>query len=79
MHPGRAAHSLLNGGVQPISSADRAIRSDTIMTPAGARPYEPPRRLEWREIPDIVASFRVAAERAQRAGFDAVAVHGAHG
>ena len=78
-HPGRAAHSLLNAGVQPISSTDRAIRGGTIRTPAGARPYERPRRLETREIPGIVASFRDAAERAQRVGFDGVALHGAHG
>lgn len=78
-HPGRAAHSSLNGGVQPISSTDRAIRDSTITTPTGTHPYESPRRLAGEEIPGIVAQFRRAAELAERAGFDGVQLHGAHG
>ena len=77
-HPGRAAHSEING-VQPISSTDRAIRNDTIRTPQGQRPYEAPRRLGAAEIPGVVRMFRDAAERSHAAGFDGVQVHGAHG
>jgi N-ethylmaleimide reductase len=78
-HPGRAAHSVLNGGVQPISSTDRAIRNDTIHTPEGTKEYEPPRRLRGDEVPGIVDLFRRGAELAQQAGFDGVQIHGAHG
>ncbi len=78
-HPGRAAHSVLNGGVQPISSTDRAIRNDTINTPEGKKNYEIPRRLGANELPGIVAQFGAAAERAKRAGFDGAQLHGAHG
>lgn len=78
-HPGRAAHSLLNSGVQPVSSTDRAIQNDTIHTPEGTKAYEVPRRLSAQEIPGIVGLFRAAAERARRAGFDGVQLHGAHG
>lgn len=78
-HPGRAAHSVLNGGVQPISSTDRAIRNDTINTPEGKKNYEIPRRLGADELPGIVAQFGAAAERAKRAGFDGAQLHGAHG
>lgn len=78
-HPGRAAHSLLNAGVQPVSSSDRAITGSTISTPEGSQAYEVPRRLERDEIPGIVEAFRLAAERAQAAGFDGVQMHGAHG
>ncbi len=78
-HPGRAAHSLLNEGVQPVSSTDRAIRNDTIHTPQGSKPYETPRRLSLSEIPRIVGQFGAAAERAKRAGFDGAQLHGAHG
>lgn len=78
-HPGRAAHSVLNGGVQPISSTDRPIRGTTIRTPEGEKPYEVPRRLTRQEIPGIVELFRAAARRAQTAGFDGVQIHGAHG
>jgi N-ethylmaleimide reductase len=78
-HPGRATHSSLNGGVQPISSTDRAIRNDVITTRAGKFPYEVPRRLRTDELPGIVALFRQGAENAKAAGFDAVQLHGAHG
>ena len=37
------------------------------------------KRLTTEEIDDIVDSFREAARRADRAGFDVVEVHGAHG
>jgi N-ethylmaleimide reductase len=78
-HPGRAAHSALNAGAQPISSTDRAIRNATLRTPEGVKPYEIPRRLAREEIPGIVALFRAAAQRAEAAGFDGVQIHGAHG
>ncbi len=78
-HPGRAAHSKLNGGVQPISSTARAIRGSRISTPEGEQDYETPRRLAGEEIPAIIEAFRRAAERAQAAGFDGVQLHGAHG
>jgi N-ethylmaleimide reductase len=78
-HPGRAAHSLLDGGVQPVSSTDRAIQGSQISTPEGKQPYEAPRRLHDDEIPGIVEQFRLAARRAKAACFDGVQIHGAHG
>ena len=78
-HPGRAAHSSLNEGAQPVSASDRAITGDTIHTPTGTHAYEVPRRLDTDEIPGYVALFAAAAERAHRAGFDGVQIHAAHG
>jgi N-ethylmaleimide reductase len=78
-HPGRAAHSLLDAGRQPVSSSDRAIQGDTIHTPEGPKPYEVPRRLDVTELPGIVDLFVEGAKRAIRAGFDGVQIHGAHG
>ena len=78
-HPGRATHPLLNGGIQPVSSSDKAIDGDQIATLEGKRDYPVPRRLEHYELPGIVAMFRSAFENAREAGFDAVEVHGAHG
>jgi N-ethylmaleimide reductase len=78
-HPGRAAHSLLDGGVQPVSSTDRAIQGSQISTPEGKKDYEAPRRLRDDEIPGIVEQFRVATRNAIAAGFDGVQIHGAHG
>lgn len=77
-HPGRATHSALNAGVQPVSSTDRPIR-DKIRTPEGKQPYEMPRRLDRDEISAIIELFRNATQRATAPGFDRVHVHGAHG
>ncbi|HEY0179781.1 MAG TPA: alkene reductase [Dokdonella sp.] len=78
-HPGRAAHPDNNGGKQPISSTDRAIRTDLAATPSGLKPNVAPRRLRTDELPGIVALFRAAAERAKAVGIDGVQIHGAHG
>ncbi|MFO1435753.1 MAG: alkene reductase [Gammaproteobacteria bacterium] len=78
-HPGRAAHSLLNDGEQPVSSSARAIRNDTTSTPQGKKPYEVPRALRTDEVPRYVDMFRSAAVNAKAAGFDGVQLHGAHG
>jgi len=78
-HPGRAAHSLLNDGEQPVSSSAVAIRQGMTSTPDGPQPYEVPRPLHKNEIPRYVDMFRLAARNAQLAGFDGVQIHGAHG
>jgi len=78
-HPGRAAHSSLNEGEQPVSSSAVAIRQSTTSTPNGPQPYEIPRALHEDAIPRYVEMFRLAARNAQLAGFDGVQIHGAHG
>ena len=78
-HPGRAAHSLLNDGEQPVSSSAKAIRHEMTNTPQGNKPYEIPRALRANEIPRYVEMFRLAALNAKQAGFDGVQIHGAHG
>ena len=78
-HPGRAAHSLLNDGDQPVSSSAKAIRNDVTHTREGAKPYEVPRALRTEEVPRYVEMFRLAAQNAKQAGFDGVQIHGAHG
>jgi N-ethylmaleimide reductase len=78
-HPGRAAHSLLNDGEQPVSSSAVAIRNGVTSTPEGPKPYEVPRALRTEEIPRYVEMFRLAAQNAKQAGFDGVQIHGAHG
>ncbi len=78
-HGGRACHSLLNQGAQPVGPSPRRIENDETHTPLGKRPYEIPRELRDDELPGIVAGFRHAAQQAQAAGFDGVEVHGANG
>ena len=78
-HGGRACHSLLNQGRQPVAPSALRIENDETHTPQGKKPYEVPRELRDDELPGIVAGFRRAAENAQAAGFDGVEVHGANG
>lgn len=78
-HGGRACHSLLNGGIQPVSASPIAITGDETHTPEGKQPYETPRELRDDEIPGIVEGFAKAAANAKAAGFDGVEIHGANG
>lgn len=78
-HPGRATHSLLNDGEQPVSSSAVAIRNGETQTPDGFKPYEVPRAMRAEEIPRYVDMFRLASKNARSAGFDGVQIHGAHG
>jgi N-ethylmaleimide reductase len=78
-HGGRACHSLLNNGAQPVAPSPLRIENDETHTPQGKKPYEVPRELRDDELPGIVAGFARAAESARAAGFDGVEVHGANG
>ena len=59
---------LSEGGWQTYSATDEAFTG-----------YEAPRMLATEEIPGLVEDFAMAAERAMRAGFDALEIHAAHG
>ncbi|QRN86199.1 NADPH dehydrogenase NamA [Clostridia bacterium] len=41
--------------------------------------YRTPRQVDITEIREVVESFKEAATRAERAGFDIIEIHGAHG
>jgi len=63
-----------------INHAGRSARVDvTGMQPLAPSPSENARELLVEEIEAITEAFTVAAERAIKAGFDGVEVHGAHG
>ena len=66
-HGGRACHSLLNNGAQPVAPSPLRIENDETHTPQGKKPYEVPRELRDDELPGIVAGFRHAAANAQAA------------
>jgi N-ethylmaleimide reductase len=78
-HGGRACHSLLNNGAQPVAPSPLRIENDETHTPQGKKPYEVPRELRDDELPGIIAGFVRAAQNARAAGFDGVEVHGANG
>ena len=78
-HVGRASHTSLQPDEgQPIapSAIDMGVRAFLKDGPGIATP---PREIVLAEIPDIVAQYRRAAERARAAGFDGVEIHSANG
>ena len=78
-HVGRQSHvDLQPNGEAPV--APSAIRADGhAYTRNGEAEFSMPRALELHEIPSIIEEFRSGAERALRAGFDGVEIHGANG
>ena len=78
-HVGRQSHvDLQPHGEAPV--APSAVRAEGYAyTPNGEVPFSMPRALELHEIAPIVEEFRSGAERALRAGFDGVEIHGANG
>jgi 2,4-dienoyl-CoA reductase-like NADH-dependent reductase (Old Yellow Enzyme family) len=70
---------LNHGGRQMVTSAvpgQRPVSASAVREPLyGTKP----RPLRADEIPGIVNDFAAAAERAQKAGFDGVQIHAAHG
>lgn len=78
-HPGRATHSSLNGGVQPVAPSAIRLENDQIHTPTGKQDYETPRELTVSEIKTIVGYFKRAAEYARAANFDGIEIHAANG
>ena len=77
LHGAKAAIQLHHAGRQASSSVtgQQPVGPSPIPPPRG----EPPRELTPSEIAGIVARFAEGAERAVRAGFDGVEIHGAHG
>jgi N-ethylmaleimide reductase len=78
-HVGRISNVALQPGEQaPVSSTARRANAKTF-TRDGLVDVSTPRALATSEMPDLVASFRLAARNALIAGFDGVEVHGANG
>jgi NADPH2 dehydrogenase len=75
-----ALHAVGVPAVVQISHAGGVTNKRVIGTePVGPSPREKSRMLETSEIYAIVDDFALAAERAAKAGFDGVEIHGAHG
>lgn len=78
-HPGRATHSLLINGLQPVAPSAIQLENSETHTPEGKKPYEVPRALDLEEISGIIAMFKQGAELAKAANFDGVEIHSANG
>jgi 2,4-dienoyl-CoA reductase-like NADH-dependent reductase (Old Yellow Enzyme family) len=76
----KALHTVGAPAVVQISHAGGVTNKRVIGTePTGPSPREKSRMLEASEILAIVDDFALATERAVKAGFDGVELHGAHG
>ncbi len=77
-HVGRISDPVFLNGERPVApSAIAAEGHVSLLRPE--RPYVTPRALAVEEIAEIVTAYRIAAENAERAGFDGVELHGANG
>jgi len=78
-HAGRVAHmSMMPGGQPPLAPSAIAGQGE-LHTFTGKQPMSVPRAVTMEEIRGLARAFGKAAERAQRAGFDGVELHGAFG
>src|SRR5258708_16649361 len=78
-HVGRQSHTDLQpNGEAPVAPSAIAAEGYAY-TRQGEGPFSMPRALALEEIPGIIEEFRSSAERALRAGFDGVEIHGANG
>ncbi len=72
-HPGRNTATPefieLTEGKQPVAPSPVPVPGSNII----------PRELSIKEIEELIEEFAAAAERAVKAGYDAIEVHGAHG
>jgi N-ethylmaleimide reductase len=78
-HSGRVAHvSMMPGAMAPLAPSAIAGAGE-LHTYAGKQPMSSPRAMTTDEIRGLTKAFGKAADRARRAGFDGVEVHGAFG
>ncbi len=78
-HAGRQSNAELQPeGRRPVGPSE-VLHDGVAYTNAGWIPNTPNRALEVDEIAGIVESFRTAAERGVKAGFDGVELHAANG
>jgi 2,4-dienoyl-CoA reductase-like NADH-dependent reductase (Old Yellow Enzyme family) len=77
-HVGRISDPCYLDGRLPVAPSAIAAPG-LIRRAAPERPYVTPRALDRSEIPQVVATYRRAAQLAVEAGFDGVEIHGANG
>jgi NADPH2 dehydrogenase len=69
-------------GIQIAHAGRKAALRDEIIAPSALafdENYKEPKAMTAEDISETVESFRLAAERANRAGFDVIEIHAAHG
>lgn len=77
-HVGRMSDPCYLNGALPVAPSAIAPEGHiSLIRPK--RSFVTPRALELSEIPELIETFRKAAENAIKAGFDGVEIHGANG
>jgi N-ethylmaleimide reductase len=78
-HCGRISHPSLQPNNATPAGPSALRPAGQAVTYSGMQDFVTPRALEPHEIPGVVAQFQRGAEKAKRAGFDGIEVHGANG
>jgi N-ethylmaleimide reductase len=78
-HVGRQSHTDLQPNGEPPVAPSAIAAEGYAYSKQGEVRFSMPRALSLEEIPGIIEEFRAGAERALRAGFDGVEIHGANG
>ena len=71
-HPGRQTYKNLSGKTFAPSSTPLALGKHSDL-------FAKPKEMTELDIQDVIARFTLTAKRAQKAGFDGVQIHAAHG
>lgn len=77
-HAGPDHDTKASGGKNPLGPSALSAADIRLMFPGREHVYTPTQPLTTPEIERIIVTFADAAERARKAGFDGVEVHGAH-
>ena len=78
-HGAAAGIQLAHAGRKCTVKSEDVIAPSSLNFDSSDSSYINPREMDNSDIADIIESFRKAAERAFRAGFDIIEIHGAHG
>lgn len=79
-HDGTASCIQINHAGRKTFHQDRCVAPSPLpFTTREDTRYKTPRALSLRELSDVVEAFKDGAIRAEKAGFDIIEIHGAHG
>lgn len=78
-HGAKAGVQLAHAGRKCTAKNEDVIAPSSINFDSTDESYVTPREMSKQDISDVIESFRLGAERALKANFDIIEIHGAHG